>query len=86
MLDGCRELSGAPPIRFVAGMGLNATCGNPGDKVDALDAIAVAGTRGGVGQQGDLSSARRDMRWWIRQRGRVTAVYPRDQRNGPALH
>ncbi|ATS20674.1 hypothetical protein PK69_17415 [Xanthomonas phaseoli pv. phaseoli] len=78
MLDGCRELSGAPPIRFVAGMGLNATCGNPGDKVDVLDEIGIAGARAGAGAEGDLSSVRGGMLSRMRQSCMVAAVYPRD--------
>ncbi len=59
LTDSCRELGGAPTIRFVSGMGLNAICGNPGDKVDVLDAIGIAGARVGAGAEGDLSSVRR---------------------------
>ncbi len=59
LMDSCRELSGAPPIRFVSGMGLNAICGNAGDKVDVLNAIGIAGARVGAGAEGDLSSVRR---------------------------
>ncbi|ALZ74149.1 hypothetical protein DXO170_19385 [Xanthomonas oryzae pv. oryzae] len=78
MMDSCRELSGAPPIRFVSVMGLNAICGNPGDKVDVLDAIGIAGARVGAGAEGDLSSVRGGMFSRMRQSCMVAAVYPRD--------
>ncbi|AJQ83736.1 hypothetical protein WKH86_15500 [Xanthomonas oryzae pv. oryzae] len=78
LMDSCRELSGAPPIRFVSVMGLNAICGNPGDKVDVLDAIGIAGARVGAGAEGDLSSVRGGMFSRMRQSCMVAAVYPRD--------
>ncbi|OLI63691.1 hypothetical protein IXO151_21205, partial [Xanthomonas oryzae pv. oryzae] len=53
LMDSCRELSGAPPIRFVSVLGLNAICRNPGDTVDVLDAIGIACERLGAGAQGD---------------------------------
>ncbi|CAD2255417.1 hypothetical protein X12_003147 [Xanthomonas arboricola] len=78
LMDSCRELSGAPPIRFVSGMGLNAICGNPGDKVDVLDEMALAGAAAGSGQQGDLSTTRGGLAARMRQSCTVAAVYPRD--------
>ncbi|WP_311239363.1 MULTISPECIES: hypothetical protein [unclassified Xanthomonas] len=78
LMDSCRELSGAPPIRFVSGMGLNAICGNPGDKVDVLDEIGLAGADVGTGQQGDLSTMRGGQFARMRQSCMVAAVYPRD--------
>ncbi|WP_166743323.1 hypothetical protein [Xanthomonas cannabis] len=78
LMDSCRELSGAPPIRFVSGMGLNAICGNPGDKVDVLDEIGIAGAGVGAGQQGDLSTSRGGKFSRMRQSCTVAAVYPRD--------
>ncbi|NMI22261.1 hypothetical protein E1J24_10480 [Xanthomonas hortorum pv. pelargonii] len=78
LMDSCRELSGAPPIRFVSGMGLNAICGNPGDKVDVLDEMALAGAAAESGQQGDLSATRGGLAARMRQSCTVAAVYPRD--------
>ncbi|KPL47980.1 hypothetical protein XAXN_16445 [Xanthomonas axonopodis] len=78
MMDNCRELSGASPIRFVSGMGLNVICGNPGDKVDVLDEIGIAGARTLAGAEGDLSSMRGGMLSRMRQSCVVAAVYPHD--------
>lgn len=78
LMDSCRELSGAPPIRFVSGMGLNAICGNPGDKVDVLDEIGIAGARTVAGAEGDLSSTRGGMLSRMRHSCVVAAVYRRD--------
>lgn len=76
-MDSCRELSGAPSIRFISGMGLYAICGNPGDKVDVLDEIGIAGARVGAGAEGDLSSMRGGMLSRMWQNCMVAAVYPR---------
>ncbi|AZR23639.1 hypothetical protein XvhCFBP2543_02960 [Xanthomonas vasicola] len=78
LMDSCRELSGAPSIRFISGMGLYAICGNPGDKVDVLDEIGIAGARVGAGAEGDLSSMCGGMLSRMWQNCMVAAVYPRD--------
>ncbi|MCC4601023.1 hypothetical protein LL964_13540 [Xanthomonas melonis] len=78
LMDSCSELSGAPPIRFVSGMGLNAICGNPGDKLDILDEIGIAGASAGAGQDGDLTTTRGGRLSRMRQSCVVAAVYPRD--------
>lgn len=78
LMDSCNELSGAPPIRFVSGMGLNAICGNPGDKVDVLDEIGIAGASAGAGHEGDLGTTRGGRLSRMRQSCLVAAVYPRD--------
>ncbi|KAB7763829.1 hypothetical protein [Xanthomonas maliensis] len=69
LMDNCSELNGSPPIRFVSGMGLNAICGNPGDKVDIVDQFAITGA-GAVTRPGQLAR--------MRQSCTVAAVYPRD--------
>ncbi|AJQ89725.1 hypothetical protein BE73_07095 [Xanthomonas oryzae pv. oryzicola] len=77
MMDSCRELSGAPPIRFVSGMGLNAICGNAGDKVDVLNAIGIAGARVGLARKA-ISAACGGMFSRMRRSCMVAAVSPRD--------
>ncbi|MDC8746868.1 DUF6491 family protein [Xanthomonas campestris] len=78
LLDSCRELSGAPPIQFVSGMGINAICGNPGDKVTVLDELSLAGAAAGSGQQGEFATSRGGMLARLRQSCTIAAVYPRD--------
>lgn len=75
----CSELDGSPSIQFESGMGLNAICGNPGDRVVALDEIALAANAASVGPNaaGDVGPQRLGRL----PRGnacRVAAVYPRD--------
>ncbi|MFC7520727.1 hypothetical protein ACFQS6_12275 [Xanthomonas populi] len=41
----------------MSGMGLDAICGNPADKVDVLDEMALAGAIAVSAQQSDAPSA-----------------------------
>ncbi|MCW1997717.1 hypothetical protein GGR76_000594 [Xanthomonas translucens] len=58
--------------------GINAICGNPGDKVTVLDELSLAGAAAGSGQQGEFATSRGGMLARLRQSCTIAAVYPRD--------
>jgi hypothetical protein len=83
LAQGCPVLDAAPAITFQSGMGIGLICGNPGDRIVALD---NAGSPFDADASGSAfgNDGRRSLRMGMGTRCLVSAAYPHEPENAKA--